>query len=114
MKRQIIFAGALAVIFTSASVEAGDYLRLLGTAVSPATSRYADREVVITPEIRAVNIVHFDTIKFVSGNESFIWKFDGVSTLSTIKLSKIAPPGILDHEVTVYIAKSPKDLDGAH
>jgi len=112
VKIHLILAASLMLFLGSAAAQPDKYLRLLGDPVPP--SSYAARVVVITPETTRINIVHFDTIKFVSGNESFIWCFNGVSTLSEIDLNRVAPPGMLDHLVQVFIAKSPKDLDGAH
>jgi hypothetical protein len=102
---------AVALVSNLACAQTDPYLKYLG---DPAPAASNARVVVITPETTSVNITHFDTIKFVSGNESFIWCFNGVSLLSEIDLSRIAPPGMLDHEVRIYIAKSDKDGDGAH
>jgi len=112
MKINLIVAAVLTLFVGSASAQPDKYVRLLGDSVPP--SGYASRVVVITPETTEINITHFDTIKFISGNESFIWCFNGVSTLSEIDLNRVAPPGMLDHLVQVFIAKSPKDLDGAN
>ncbi len=109
MKRNLILAGVMALAAGSATVWAETDLALLG---DPVTGNNADRVVVITPDLDHVNITHFDTIKFISGKQSFTWNFDGVSTLSEIDLNKIAPPGMLDHTVRIFIEKSPKDLDG--
>lgn len=112
MKIKLMLAAVLTMLVGSASAQPDKYLRLLGDPVPP--SAYAPRVVVITPDTSKINITHFDTIKFISGNESFIWCFNGVSTLSEIDLNRVAPPGMLDHLVQVFIAKSPKDMDGAH
>jgi len=112
MKIKLMLAAVLTMLVGSASAQPDKYLRLLGDPVPP--SAYAPRVVVITPDTSKINITHFDTIKFISGNESFIWCFNGVSTLSEIDLNRVAPPGMLDHIVQVFIAKSPKDMDGAH
>ena len=119
MKINLKFAVVLMLVAGSASAQHDNtpaqpdkYLRLLGDPVQP--SGYAPRVVFITPDTTRINITHFDTVKFVAGNESFIWCFNGVSTLSEIDLNRVAPPHMLDHLVQVFIAKSPKDMDGAH
>ena len=111
MKRNLILASAITLLLGSASVWAHNSDPLLGDRV---TGNYADHVVEITPNMGSVNAKHFDTIRFVSNKQSFTWNFDGVSTLREIDLNKIAPPGMLDHTVRVFIETSPKDLEVDH
>jgi hypothetical protein len=111
MKRNLILAGAITLILGSAPVWADNFDQLLG---SPVTTSSADRIVEIGPDTHDINVAHFDTIKFVAGAQSFSWNFDGANTISEIDLNKIAPPGMLDHTVRVFIETSAKDLETEH
>ena len=79
-------------------------LDLLGgsAAVTAAT-----RTIVIAPDTKYVNVTGGDTVKFVVGDKSFAWNFTVPANLSSFDLTRIAPPGMLDHEVTAYVATNP-------
>jgi len=44
----------------------------------------------------------------VSNGQEFAWVFDGMS--SSFKLSKVAPTGVLDRDLTVYVWPNARDL----
>lgn len=77
---------------------------LLGT---PATAASAQRLVTITPATRWVNVTSGETVRFVAGTRSFAWSFQSGPTVSKFDLNLIAPPGMLTHPVTVYVAADP-------
>jgi hypothetical protein len=75
---------------------------LSGTPAADTASQYGIR---ITPNTRYVNVQGGDVVRFMSGDKSFTWNFDG--RRPTLKLSEIAPDGFLDREVNVYISPNP-------
>lgn len=77
-------------------------LDLLG---NPAPVSAATRTIVIAPDTRYVNVIGGETIKFVVGDKSFAWTFDGA--YSAFDLNQTAPAGMLDHKVTAYVAPNP-------
>lgn len=71
-----------------------------------STPSAADRMIVIQPTTKAVNVFENDTVLFKVGDKQFALKFDGNN--SYYDLSKLAPPGVLNHTVKVYVAPRPK------
>jgi hypothetical protein len=109
MKQKFLLGCTLSVLLASATMPAfaaDDYTRLMGESVP---SGHADRTVVIGSSTSYVNVTNGDVIKFVVGDKTFSWAFNGASTISEIDLNKLTPPGLLDHTVKVYIAKAPGD-----
>ena len=84
-------------------------------AASPVNSNYGtpvpagqlDREIRIDSATRWVNVQQNETIRFVVGAQSFMWKFDTLGT-PTFELKRVAPAGVLgDAPITVYVAPDP-------
>ena len=46
-----------------------------------------------------------EAIRFEIGEKSFVWTFNG--TRSSFDLTRVAPPSMLDHKVTAYVAPNP-------
>jgi len=63
-----------------------------------------DRTIVIRPQTKTINVVQDETIKVVSEKtgQSFVWKFN-TGGFEDVKLNSVAPPGVLDQEVTAYV-----------
>jgi hypothetical protein len=78
---------------------------LLGTPVPPST---ATRTVVLTPATRYVNVIGGQVVRFQSGGQEFGWSFDTSPIVQVFSLNQVAPAGLLDHEVRVYIAPDPR------
>jgi hypothetical protein len=99
-KRSIVIAaaGPLLGIAAAAAVP----VSLLG---QPAVPEQAQRTVVITPATRYVNVTEGDVVRFVAGDKIFAFDFDG-SAASSFELNRVAPAGILDHTVTVYVGRN--------
>jgi hypothetical protein len=79
-------------------------LELLG---DPAPVSAATRTIVIAPHTRYVNVTGGELAKFVVGDKSFAWHFDAAEYFAPFDLRLIAPPGMLDHKVMVYVAPNP-------
>ncbi len=69
----------------------------------PAPLAAATRSIVITPQTRYVNVTGGDIARFVVGQQSFAWNFDGPLEIHAFDLRATAPPGMLDHSVIAYI-----------
>lgn len=57
---------------------------------STAPEAAAGRTIELRPGIKYVNVERGETIKFVSGNKSFTWRFDTLGT-PNFTLTEIAP-----------------------
>jgi hypothetical protein len=75
---------------------------------APAPPVAAERTIVIRPDTRWVNVTGGETIRFVVGDKSFAWAFNVAATVHAFELNRIAPPGMLDHRVTAYVAPDPR------
>ncbi|GAC1327871.1 MAG: hypothetical protein NVSMB28_24670 [Collimonas sp.] len=73
----------------------------------PAVVTAATRTIVIAPDTSYVNVTGGEIIKFVVGDKAFAWNFDGADYIDKFDLNQTAPPGILDHRVTAYVAANP-------
>jgi len=80
-------------------------LDLLGGPGSPST---VTRTIIIKPETRYVNVTGGEVIRFEVGNKSFVWNFNGQR--SSFDLALVAPPSMLDHKITAYVAPNPMYL----
>jgi hypothetical protein len=71
---------------------------------SPVTGAAADYTINISANTNYVNVKLGDTVRFVSGNKEFTWSFDAGNTVWAVELSQIAPAGMLDHRINVYVS----------
>jgi hypothetical protein len=96
----------VAMLAASASVfaEAQPRFNLRGDSapVSDAT-----RTIVITADTKYVNVTGGETVKFVVGEKSFAWIFDGPQSVLSFDLDRTVPPSVLDHKVVAYVAPNP-------
>jgi hypothetical protein len=61
------------------------------------------REIVIYPDTKWVNVMKFETVRFVvqANGKSFSWQFAGAGK---VDITAVAPAGMLDHQVTAYVS----------
>jgi hypothetical protein len=107
MKRKSPFAGLAILLLVSACmtpVGSSPALELLG---APAPEDLARRTIPISPDTKWVNVTGGETIRFVVGDKSFAWYFNGIESASPFDLRRTAPPGVLDREVLAYVAPNP-------
>jgi len=65
----------------------------------------AVRTIPIGAKTKYVNVTAHETVRFEANGGAFAVSFAGV--LPQFDLTLIAPPGVLDHKVTVYVAPDP-------
>ncbi len=106
MMRRMIVAGACALASVSLTLSAcaADNSSLLGQS---EPSGYATKTVVIGADTSFVNIDRGDVVKFIIGDKSFSWSFATPGSISEVTLNEVAPAGMLDHTVKVYIKRIP-------
>jgi hypothetical protein len=81
-------------------------LSFLGTA--PPAGTPVDEVIVINDGDKYVTVTSGSTVKFVVGQQSFIWTFDnGPQRIFPFDLNRIAPSGLLTHQVTAYVSDNP-------
>lgn len=110
MKLNILFSAIFTcTLLACAPINSSVRLDLLG---DPAPVSGATKTIVITPETKYVNVTGGDIVKFVVGDKSFAWNFDGMEEPAPFDLNLAAPAGILDHKVMVYVAPNPMYMGG--
>lgn len=109
MNRYFIPFCAVALLSACAHFNAEPPSRLLG---DPAPDTAATQTIEIRPDTKWVNVTGGDIVKFVVGNKTFAWAFNVGIGVSRFDLSRVAPPGVLDHPVFVYLAPDPKYMGG--
>ena len=80
-------------------------LDLLG---GPTSLAEATRTIAIGPGTKYVNVTGGEIIRFTVGDKAFAWNFNG--RYSSFDLARVAPPGMLDHKVTAYVAPNPRQI----
>ena len=92
-----------------------DYRTRVDLLGDPAPVSAATRTIVISPTTKYVNVTGGETVRFVAGDKSFAWNFDGEEYAPAFELNLTAPPGVLDHKVMAYVAPNPLYMgDGGH
>ena len=76
--------------------------RLLPEPTAPVSA--ATRTVTITPETKSVRVKEFETVAFRVNGQVFAVYFDSPNSVQDVDLQRVAPAGVLDHPVTVYIS----------
>lgn len=84
-----------------------DYSTRVDLLGEPAPVSGATRAIVITPATKYVNVTGGEIVKFVVGDKSFAWNFDGEEYAPAFELNLTAPAGVLDHKVIAYVAPNP-------
>ncbi|MFZ6773592.1 CzcE family metal-binding protein [Undibacterium sp. SXout7W] len=97
-----VLAAGLLSIGTLAFAQTPADLSLLGDS-APVTA--ATRTIVLTPSTTFVNVTGGETIKFIVGEKSFAWNFDG--PVSSFDLKRVAPANMLEQTLKVYVAPNP-------
>lgn len=83
---------------------------LLGAAV-PVNA--ASRNVSIGPDTRYVDVTGGDVVRFESAGRAFAWDFNASPMVSVFALNQVAPSGMLDHQVLVYLMPDPRYNEGS-
>ncbi|MGB7196603.1 MAG: CzcE family metal-binding protein [Collimonas pratensis] len=93
---------ALTLSVSTASSMAADNHSLLGEA---ATTAATSRVITITPDTKYVNVQGGQSIQFNTGGSTFGWTFNGPA--KSFELNRVAPAGLLDHPVRIYVSPNP-------
>lgn len=106
MNSKKLFAGLMLALLAgvSSAQESNPRLDLLG---DPAAETAAQRTIVITPETTRVSVTGGEVVRFVVGQQSFVWHFDVAMTVNSFDLNLVAPAGLLKHKVLASIATDP-------
>jgi hypothetical protein len=78
----------------------------------------AVRTIPINAKTKYVNVTAHETVKFVANGNAFAINFSGNSATtfafapSAFDLAQLAPTGVLNHKVTVYVAPDPLYISG--
>lgn len=84
-----------------------DYSRRVDLLGEPAPVSAATRVIAITPGTKYVNVTGGEIVRFVVGDKSYAWNFDGGDYADAFALNLTAPPGVLDHTVIAYVEPNP-------
>lgn len=98
----------LVAVLTGCAAHAS-YADFYGIAAEPAA---AIRTIEITPDTRYVNVEGGETVRFVSGDKEFAWHFLVASAISSFRLDRVAPAGILDQPVEAFVSPDPRYIGG--
>jgi len=78
----------------------------------------AMRTIPINAKTKYVNVTAHETVKFVVDGNAFAINFSGSSATkfafvpSVLDLAQLAPTGVINHKVTVYVAPDPLYTSG--
>ncbi len=100
-------AVAVSAFFASGAQAAGGATGTPADFGALANSSAVDRQIVIAPGARSVNVVDGETVRFIKDGQSFIWHFSTFSGEPTLALAKIAPAGFDAAGIKVYVDADP-------
>lgn len=103
LSKRLSFAALAVVVSACAAVTPRQ--DLVGAAAPPES---ATRTVTITPDTRHVDVVGGDVVRFAVGDKVFGWDFNVSPIVAVFALNQVAPPGMLDHQVLVYVTPDPR------
>jgi len=72
-----------------------------------ANTSQADRQLNLQQDTLYVNVTDGESVRFVAGNQSFVWHFSTLPTKASFNLSEIAPKDWPQSSVRVYVASNP-------
>jgi hypothetical protein len=109
LKRKMTMAISLAAVaaMMAFNADAAGPTRTKTDYGSMAPEQAADKEIMLTPETKWVNVTDGETVRFVMGGKSFTWHFYTFPGGANFELSMIAPPGFVSQKIVVYVASSP-------
>lgn len=108
MKSRLLLPTVLAIVLPIACVSPTHFTPRTDLLGDPAPPSAATRTIVITPDTKWVNVTGGDIVKFIAGDKTFAWNFNVAQTISSFDLSQVAPPGILNRKVEVFVAPDPR------
>jgi len=79
----------------------------------PVPASAATHTVNISRDIGYVNVIGGDVVRFESGGQSIAWDFHVSPLISVFALNQVAPSGMLDHDVLVYLTPDPHYNEGS-
>lgn len=100
-----------AVVLLSACAHLNEE-RAVSLLGDPAPETAATQTIEILPDTRWVNVTGGDIVKFIVGGKSFAWAFNVGTGVSRFDLSRVAPAGVLQRQVFVYLAPDPRYIGG--
>jgi len=104
-----LFVQALAgLTLSAASLAATATMTESDMLGSPAQAAAAQRTIVIDPKTRWITVERGEVVKFVTSGREFAWAFRGMA--SSFDVNRVAPAGILDRDLKVYIWPNAEDL----
>ncbi len=74
----------------------------------PAQVSDAQRTISIDPKTRWITVERGEVVKFVANGQEFAWDFNGM--YSSFDLNRVAPSGVLDRSLKVYVWPNAEDL----
>ena len=97
-----------ALILSSASLAVTASVTQADMFGNPAQASAAQRTVSINPKTRWITVERGEVVKFVSKGQEFAWAFNGLA--SSFDLNRVAPSGVLDRNLKVYVWPNAEDL----
>jgi hypothetical protein len=110
MKLKLLFPSVLLAILSAASLTATGAEPRIDLLGEPAPDSSASRTIVINPDTTSVHVTGGDIVKFIAGDKTFTWNFDGPLSVTRVRLNRVAPAGVFDHEVSAYVSPNPMYL----
>ena len=105
---RLFLAVAAALTFSAASLAAIATVTEADMFGKPAQASAAQRTISIDPKTRWITVERGEIVNFVANGREFAWDFDGM--YSSFDLNRIAPSGVLDRNLKVYVWPNADDL----
>src|ERR1700686_360592 len=103
MKPKLVVLAVVAMTLGCVNLSATAFTPSFMGEVVPLSG--ATRTIPIDAKTKYVNVTAHETVKFEANGNAFAINFAGVR--SQFDLNQLAPAGVLDHKVKVYVAPDP-------
>jgi hypothetical protein len=104
MKQKILITSAAMAILAATSLSSFAAGSTYGEA---AKQDAATRTVEINHDTKYIDVKSGEVVNFNVGGKTLTWNFDGKNHKSEFDMGQIAPPGLLDHQVKIYVDRVP-------
>ena len=118
MKAKLIALLTAAMAFGIGSLPASASSQSSNSLGEAVPLRATQRTILIDAKTKYVNVTAHETVKFLANGSAFAITFNGSPATtfafvpSVFDLNQLAPAGVLNHKVTVYVAPDPLYMSG--
>jgi len=110
MKNNIVSTSALVILLCCTAFSSANTVAAEKPFGEPGSAADSVRTIDVGPSTDWLEVKRGEIVKFNVAGKEFFWNFDVQDTRSKFDMDKIAPAGLLDHKVVIYMDGRPRDF----